>query len=283
MANVIVTGASRGIGAAIARDLAARGHTVFAGTRERTPRVDPSAPGGVRPLTLDVTDAGQIERAVGRVLAEVGTIDAVVNNAGVAWFAPAEEMSEHVLRTTFETNFFGAVRCTQAVLGPMREQGHGVVIMMSSLAAATGLPLESAYCASKSALEAFAESTREEVARFGVRVAVVEPGVTEGGLATSTPDPEAPAESVYAALLAHTFEFYEQTQAESVRLVTDAVADLVAGESRAFRVRLGVLAPMFDEMFGSNRAESEAMLREALGINWWSAGRDRPESSEGEG
>ena len=280
MGIVLVTGAGRGIGAEITRGLAAKGHTVYAGLRRpEGPHTLEGADGDVRPLRLDVTSAEDVRSAVERALDECGRIDALVNNAGVAWFAPAEEMSENVLRTTFETNFFGAVRATQAVLPAMRAQGGGRIVMISTLAAATGLPLESAYCASKAALEAFAESVRHEVSRFGIRIAVVEPGITEGGLSTSTPDPDAPPASAYDVLLRHTHAYYDAAQAEleSPQLVLDAVRSVVDGPVDGFRFRLGAIGPVIDRIVRASDAEAAAMVHEALGIGWWAAGDPAPD------
>ena len=281
MAIVIVTGASRGIGAALTRGLAAKGHTVYAGMRHpEGPNTLANAEGDIRSVRLDVNSERDARDAVQRVLDECGRIDALINNAGVAWFAPAEEMSETVLRTTFETNFFGAVRMTQAVLPAMREQRGGRVVMISTLAAATGLPLESAYCASKSALEAFAESLRHETSRFGIDIAVVEPGITEGGLSTSTPDPEATAGSVYEPLLEHTHAYYEaaQSELESPQLVVDAVASIVEGSTAGFRFRLGALAPVVEQVLCAGDTDGAALLCEALGIGWWEAGEPAPDT-----
>lgn len=273
MGIVIVTGASRGIGAGIARHLAAGGHVVYAGMRDlRAAKPLPGEGGDLRPLRLDVTSVEQVREAVARVVGECGRVDALVNNAGVAWFAPVEEMSEHVLRTTMETNFHGAVRCTQEVLPWMRRQGTGRIVMISTLAAASGLPLEAAYCASKSALEAFAESLRHEVERFGIRVSVVEPGVTEGGLSTSIPDPEAPSDSAYQRLLDHTFAYYDALQGglDSQGLVADAVRQIVDGSTERFRFRLGSLAPVIEQLLRAPEEEAVNTLRAVLGIRWWS-------------
>ena len=276
MGVVIVTGASRGIGRALASGLAAKGHIVYAGMRrpDRAAQLVPS--GDIRPVRFDVTSEHDVREVVSRVVRECGRIDALVNNAGVAWFSPAEETSETVLRTTFETNFFGAVRATQAVLPVMRRQQSGRIVMISTLAAATGLPLESAYCASKSALEAFAESLRHEVARFGIEVAVVEPGITEGGLSTSIPDPEAPRPSAYAALLEHTHAYYHAAQGEleSPSLVLDTVEGLLAGHVRGFRHRLGALGPVIESVVRADEAEATETVREALGIGWWTDGSE---------
>ena len=228
---------------------------------------------------LDEAAGGEVvmgQRAVGEE--QAGALDVLVNNAGVAWFAAAEEMSEHVLRRTMETNFFGAIACTQAALPVMRRQHGGHVITISSIAAAVGLPLESAYCASKSAVEAFSESLRHEVAPFGIAVSVIEPGITEGGLSNSAADPFPPTRSNYAALLTHTFDFYAASQdaLESPALITDTIAALLDDPTPPFRVRLGHYAPFVDQLQAAPEADAAAMLREALGIDWWHDGDVRP-------
>ncbi len=278
MSVILVTGASRGIGAVLANNLATLGHTVYAGVRKPQENWDlREARGDIRPLVLDVTDPVQIREAVSAIVLNEGGVDVLINNAGVAWFAPAEEMSDYVLRTTMETNFFGAVRCTQEVLPLMRRNRSGQIIMISTLAAARGLPLESAYCASKSALEAYAESLRHEVVRFGINVSVVEPGITDGGLSTSIPDPEAKSSSAYQPLLDHTFDYYEGAHAtrESAELIVDCVSSILKGEESAFRYRLGELAPVIESAVRASGHQAESIVRTALGIDWWVKGDER--------
>lgn len=280
MGTILITGASRGIGAHLAQRLAASGHTVYAGMRRpgnapvAAPEPTGSQPGEIRPVALDVTAPESVAAAVARIDAETDGVDLLVNNAGVAWFAPAEEMSERVLRETLETNFFGAVSCAQAVLPRMRERGQGCIVTVSSIAAAFGLPLESAYCASKSAVEAFSESLRHEVARFGIRVAVVEPGITAGGLSTSIADPQAPAASPYEPLITHTFAFYDaaQSELESPDLIVDAIRSIWDDPDPPFRHRLGRYAAMIEALERAGEAEASAGLRDALGIGWWCGG-----------
>ncbi len=281
MSVVLVTGASRGIGAQIALHLAEVGHTVFAGLRDPSVHALDGAVGDVRPLVLDVTDPVHAQVAVEVIMSQEGRIDALVNNAGVAWFAPGEEMSEHVLRTTFETNFFGAVRLTQQALPQFRAQGHGRIAMVSTLAAVTGLPLESAYCASKSALEAFSESLRHEVGRFGVDLAVIEPSVTKGGLATSVEDPAGRPDSVYRPLLEHTMAVYASMEQDGPELVAEAVRRFIEGDDLRFRIPLGSMAPVLDAHRAAAPDRADEILRSALGIEWWPAGKAAPSDAPG--
>ena len=177
-----------------------------------------------------------------------------------------------------ETNFFGAVRCTQAVLPKMRARGHGAIITISSLAGTIGLPLESAYCASKAAIETYHESVRVEMAPFGVKVAVVEPGITEGGLSNSIPDPNAPKSSLYAELLEHTFDYYSaaQDERESPKLITDAIDTILADASPDFRHPLGDLAPLVKDIANSPQQKKDSMLTEALQLEFWTARAESP-------
>ncbi len=271
MKTALVTGASRGIGAHIAAKLAVDGYTVFAGMRKPMATLRDVANGDIRPIRLDVTALPDIHNAVTEIVDQFGRLDLLINNAGVAWFAPAEEMSETVLRTTMETNFFGAVRCTQAALPYMRKQGFGTVIMISTIAAATGLPLESAYCASKSALEAFSESLRLEVNRFGIKVAVIEPGITEGGLSNSVADPQPPTDSAYGPLTEHTFNFYNAAQdaLESPDLITAAINEILTEPQPAFRHRLGQFGPLIEQVLMAPEPEGTKALLNELQIGWW--------------
>jgi len=123
-----------------------------------------------------VTDAESVTRAVGEVLRRAGSLDALVNNAGYGQYGAAEEVPLAAWRRQFEVNVFGAVGVIQAVLPAMREAGRGTIVNVSSVAGKIAIPFASPYCASKHALEAISDGLRVEVAPFGVRVVLVEPG-----------------------------------------------------------------------------------------------------------
>jgi NAD(P)-dependent dehydrogenase (short-subunit alcohol dehydrogenase family) len=173
--NALVTGASRGIGWAIAQRLASEGYRVYAGMRQPRPSVG-ELRGDLRPLELDITDASSIAAAVESVGRESGGLDVLVNNAGYGLLGAVEELPLEALRSQFDTNVFGAMALTQAVLPGMREKGSGAVVNISSLAGLVSVPFMGAYCASKFALEALTAALRMEVRRFGIRVFLVEPG-----------------------------------------------------------------------------------------------------------
>jgi NAD(P)-dependent dehydrogenase (short-subunit alcohol dehydrogenase family) len=185
-----VTGSSRGLGRHFVEAALSRGDRVAA-TARNTASLDQlvAAHGeAVLPLELDVTDKAAVFESVKRAEEHFGRLDVIVNNAGYAQIGAVEELTEQQLRDQLETNLFGAVWVIQAALPHLREQGAGHIIQISSAGGLIALPLGGAYHVSKWALEALNESLAHEVADFGIKVTVVEPG----GFATrdgKNPDP----------------------------------------------------------------------------------------------
>ena len=178
MKTAVVTGTSTGIGFATSLLLAANGHRVFAGMRnlgKAQPLRDAAAKAGVpvEVIELDVTAQASCDRA----FASIGAIDVLVNNAGIGGASPLELTPEAEHRQMFETNYFGAVRCIQAVIPGMRERRSGAIVNITSIAGLVATPNQVAYSASKWALECLGEALAHELYRFGVRVVNVEPGV----------------------------------------------------------------------------------------------------------
>jgi NAD(P)-dependent dehydrogenase (short-subunit alcohol dehydrogenase family) len=171
----LVTGASVGIGEAAARALVGAGFTVY-GTSRRAAAGETRD--GVVFLPLDVTDNESVAGVVRGVLERSGRIDVLVNNAGVGVAGAAEESSIEQARALFETNVFGAIRMTRAVLPHMREQGGGRIINVSSVLGFLPAPFMALYAATKHAIEGYSESLDHEVRDHGVRVLLVEPGYT---------------------------------------------------------------------------------------------------------
>jgi NAD(P)-dependent dehydrogenase (short-subunit alcohol dehydrogenase family) len=168
----LVTGTSSGIGAAIARRLAAAGFRVFGASR-RAP-ADPVS--GIEHVTIDVDDDSSVSGGVAKVLGDAGRIDVLVNNAGYLCAGAVEEVSIADAKAQFETNYFGVVRMSSAVLPGMRERRRGHIITVSSLAGLVPVPYWGQYNASKFAVEGLMETLRHEVRPFGIQVALVEPG-----------------------------------------------------------------------------------------------------------
>ena len=183
---VLVTGASTGFGRLISVTLARRGYTVFASMRDLTGRnrsraVELEELGRneslrLRAVELDVTSDTSVQQAVEQVVREAGRIDAVVNNAGVAYWGLLETFTVEQAKQIFETNFFGPLRVNRAVLPHMRQRRSGLLIHISSIAGRLVLPSMALYCATKFALEAMAETLRYEVSQLGIDSLIVEPG-----------------------------------------------------------------------------------------------------------
>lgn len=177
----LVTGASSGIGRATAQHLASEGFQVFGTSRQE--RADPE---GVTMLVLDVRSDESVASCVETLLSRTGRIDLLVSNAGTTHLSMAEETSPDMAERVMDTNFWGSVRMTRAVLPTMRKQRSGQIIYTSSLAGLVGTPCLAFYAASKHALEGFAESLRLEVESFGIHVSLIEPDFRRTGLARDT-------------------------------------------------------------------------------------------------
>lgn len=171
--RVLITGCSSGIGQATAVRLAGAGYTVYASAR-KLEDLETCRQAGCRCLTLDVTSEESMVEAVEAV---EGGVQVLVNNAGYSLSGALEELAMPALRRQFETNVFGLVRLTQLVLPGMREEGWGRVINISSMGGELTFPGGGAYHATKHAVEALSDALRFEVAGFGIRVVVVQPGL----------------------------------------------------------------------------------------------------------
>ena len=178
MKTVIITGCSSGIGQATAARLASERRLDRLRHGTHAPRRSPSwrAPAAA-PLALDVTDEASMVAAVDAVTAESGTIDALVNNAGYSQSGASETLDVDDVRRQFETNVFGLLRLSQLVLPTMREQGDGRIVNISSMGGKLVFPGGGAYHATKYAVEAFSDAMRFEVAGFGIKVVIIEPGL----------------------------------------------------------------------------------------------------------
>jgi NAD(P)-dependent dehydrogenase (short-subunit alcohol dehydrogenase family) len=230
---VLITGASSGIGQAVASAFAAKGFEVF-GTSRSPQRTEPIP--GVELVPLDVTDPASVAAAVSTVVQRAGRIDVLVNNAGFGVLGAVEESSIGQAQELFETNFFGLARLTREVLPYLRAQGSGRIINIGSVLGFLPAPYGAFYAASKHAVEGYSESLDHETREFGVRVSVVEPGYTKTSFESNATDADAPIES-YAPIRDHV----KRVLAESVRAGDDpaVVAQVVlkAATSRTPKLR----------------------------------------------
>jgi len=174
----LITGVSGGLGRALALAASQAGHTVYGTVRRENDAISYSSisPGNTIPVMLDVNDHAALAQEVEDILSREGRLDVLVNNAGYGLFGAVEETSMEEARAQMETNFFGLMAMTKAVLPAMRRQGSGFIVQVSSIAGFRGTNGLSVYNASKFAVEGFSEALAQEMAPFGVKVMLVEPG-----------------------------------------------------------------------------------------------------------
>jgi NAD(P)-dependent dehydrogenase (short-subunit alcohol dehydrogenase family) len=198
MKNIIITGSSNGFGLKAAKDFADKGNKVYATMRNpngknANAKADlESHSTNIKVVDMDVTDEASVKEAMATILAEAGSVDVLINNAGIMYLGITEAFSVEQAKFQMETNYFGAIRVMQAVLPSMRKAGSGLIINTSSLVGRMSPPFFGTYTATKHALEGYTQALRYEVSPFGVDVVMVEPGPFGTGLLASG---QAPANS----------------------------------------------------------------------------------------
>ncbi|WP_434301356.1 oxidoreductase [Corallococcus exiguus] len=242
-----VTGSSSGFGRNIVEEVIARGERVVATARDPRTLEDlvARAPDRVLAVRLDVTKPEQVQESITAALKHFGAIDVLVNNAGYTLLGAVEETSDAELRAAFEPLFFGAVAMTRAVLPHMRERRTGTLVQLSSVSGLVSYPGAGAYGAAKHALEGLSESLAKEVAPFGVKVLIVDPGMFRTKLLGPSfrPMPELPA---YAESLGPMRAWVAQsagTQPGDPVKAAKAIVDAVDAGSPTLRLFLGSDAP----------------------------------------
>lgn len=174
--TVLITGTSSGYGKATAQLFLDRGWNVLAAMRRPDPRALTDEAGRLKVVALDVTDTASIDHAIAEGIAHFGSIDVLVNNAGIGLASVFEATPDPVIREVFETNTFGTFAACRAIIPQMRRQGRGVIVNVTSSAAIGPMPLVAAYTGSKCAVEGFTESLAYELRPFGLAARLVEPG-----------------------------------------------------------------------------------------------------------
>lgn len=208
----VVTGANSGIGRATAVYLAGQGHRVIGTVRSiaRAEKLlDMAAAAGVTVelFELDVADDASVRTGFEQILAATGRVDHLINNAGVGGNSVAEECPTDLYLSVMNVNLCGAVRCLHAVLPQMRERGSGTIVNITSVAGRIAALAQSPYVASKWAFEGLSEGLAQELAPFGIRVAIIEPGVTKSAIFAKNVD--APnSTGAYEAHYRRMFQFY---------------------------------------------------------------------------
>lgn len=266
--TVLITGTSSGIGRAAAQALAARGHTVFATMRQVESKNaavaaelrDWAASEGLQlqVIDLDVTDSSSVERAVQQVFDSTGRIDVLVNNAGRGIFGLVEAFSDDQTHRLFETNVFGPMRVTQAVLPHMRRQQEGLLIYLSSTSAAIPYPFMAAYGASKAALEAMALAFNSEVYSLGIDTVIIQAGTygTEFGKNVEVSAREdiweayGPIGQAGKAMIAGVPAYFASDMVSTPQSLGEQIADYVAmpAGQRPLKVGLGIGSDGFEAL-----------------------------------
>jgi NAD(P)-dependent dehydrogenase (short-subunit alcohol dehydrogenase family) len=265
-----ITGASRGFGRVFTQYALQRGHRVVAAARNIEPfsSLTETASEGVLPVKLDVTEPKQIESAVAQAVKKFGRIDVLINNAGYGIVGAVEETPENELRALMETNFFGAVALTRALLPTMRAQGSGTIVNISSMGGQMSYPGFGAYSASKFALEGMSEALAAEMKPFGVKVLIVEPGAfrTEFAGAAFRYMPEIDSyDSTVGPMRAFSMGM-DATQEGDPFKAAKAIEQALDAEETPLRLALGA------DAINAIRGHSEALLKELS--QWEKVGLD---------
>ena len=238
MASVLITGTSKGIGLETALAFARAGHRVHATMRNpsQSPALAETAARENLPLTvskMDVDSDASVNEAIATIL-KSEPLDVLVNNAGVEARGSGEELPLSVWRAVMETNYFGALRCIQAIVPGMRQRQSGCIINVSSVAGRLCCPPLTSYCASKWALEALSEGLAGELKTFNIRVAIVEPGIINTAMAQRIGDPAPGSPYGQSARFAALFENSLKT---AVPPSVVAAKILEVAESKSWQLR----------------------------------------------
>jgi NAD(P)-dependent dehydrogenase (short-subunit alcohol dehydrogenase family) len=224
MANILITGASKGLGRATARELTRRGHHVIATARNPSTLDDLDV---ATRLQLDVTDAASIETAQ----KAAGRVDVLINNAAEIFEASLEKSPMAEVQRLYDINVFGTLRTIQAFVPAMRERRAGTIVNLSSVVGRVGFPLNGVYTSTKWAIEGLSESLRVELARFGVHVVLIEPGMIGTG-ALDAPRNFIAKDDPYLPLLRKRPAREQMTSPEAV---AKTIADAVENPEQKFR------------------------------------------------
>jgi short-subunit dehydrogenase len=242
---VLITGASSGIGQAIAETLMNMGYRVYGTSRnanfEKVLKTDCGS-GFLKMIPLDVCSNESVNAAIDYILQNEISIDILINNAGFGIAGSVEDTSPEEAESQFQTNFFGVLRTCRAVLPSMRNQGRGLIINISSVAALITVPYQSMYSASKAAIESMTEALRMELKPFGVNVSLVEPGDTKTGFTDKRQYVKASVNSVYGNAFNKSIKTMEKDEQNgpSPKQVVDAVIKIINSKNPPVRLVVGL-------------------------------------------
>lgn len=256
-----ITGASRGLGRIWAAAALARGDKVAATARDAASLADLREHYGeaVLPLSLDVTDAGQVEQAVRQAYGHFGRLDVVLNNAGYSLVGTVEEASEAEVRAVFDTNYFGTLRVIKAALPLLRAQGSGHIVGVSSSLGLIGVPLIGFYSTTKWAVEALHDGLAQEVKGFGIKVTLIEPGAYATDFGSNASLKTAPGLEAYAELRRQVLSRLSTSDRGDPQATAAAVLAMVDADEPPLRFALGsTVLPMARAVYADRLATWEA-------------------------
>lgn len=245
--TVLVTGCSSGIGLATCLVLSRNNFMTYGTVRNlskpnKIQDVIKRENLALKILHLDVNDEQSIKLAVKKILTDNGRIDVLINNAGYGMFGPIEEITTQEVKKQFETNFFGVFRLLKAIVPIMRNQRNGVIVNVSSMVGRFGVPLNSAYVSSKFAVEGLSESISFELAEFGIRVIVIEPGVVKSDFFQNVKVKGMNPDSPYHNLMERRVTFLDKAIKSSLTSsydVANTILDALNSKDPKFRYVIG--------------------------------------------
>ncbi len=266
-----ITGASAGFGRAFAEHALEQGYNVAVAARrqEKLAEIEAIDPQRVLALTADVMKPDQVRSGVEKALERFGSVDVLINNAGYGVVGAVEETPEDELRALMETNFFGAMTVTNALLPAMREQKSGAIVMISSMGGQMSFAGFGPYSASKFAMEGLTEALAQEVAPFGIKTMIVEPGAFRTDFAGGGALRHMPANPAYAETVGGTREFasgMHGTQAGDPRKAAKAIDQALRAENTPLRLALG------EDSVDAIRGHSQQVLKDLE--DWETVARD---------
>ena len=287
MKVVLVTGSNSGFGLNGALAFARSGYRVYATMRDQSKSNLLRGLAGdegleIRTETLDMSQPSTFNTCISRIINESGGIDVVVNNAGISRAGVLEDTSEGTLRTVMETNYFGPVLLSKAVLPHMRERRTGHIIMVSSLSGLAGLPCDFSYTSSKFALEGAAEAMRHEVDRWGIKVSLVEAGMYATNLLGKNKDREESIfphsynkDSPYRDLMEYKWRRIKDRLSDAFepKVVGDLFVEIANSSGNRFRWTADPVAKnVISELHGHDDFSRDQYLRKISNTDWWSEG-----------
>jgi NAD(P)-dependent dehydrogenase (short-subunit alcohol dehydrogenase family) len=240
---VLVTGASSGIGNAVAKELAKTGHRVFGTSRNiQTGTLKDS----FEYVRMDVTNELQVKQGIEHILKVAGRLDVVVNNAGLGMVGPIENITDAEARMIFDTNVFGVLNVCRQSIPYLRLNRISFIINITSLAGQMGLPFRGIYSASKFAVEGFTESLSQEVSQFGIRVVIIEPGDFKTNINTTRKVADTVGQH-YGSQNQDTLNQItrEVANAPTPEAIGKKVAKIITSESPSLRYRVANLTQRF--------------------------------------